>query len=146
MEALGSLHPFWGPLPAFLYSWLLVLFIRPAGLAASSLSVAKYTVTPLINVVGVELTIEERELLTKLVAILYLGIPAKGLDPKLNWTDAIKNFLLGLTISINIHSVTWTMKIFSTFTITKVVAIIILVGCGVYQLCNGRRALRNKTH
>lgn len=72
-DGLGSLHPFWGPLPAFLYSWLSVLLLSPAGTAAGCMSCATYTISPLLSSFDICLENEDKELLLKLTAILYLG-------------------------------------------------------------------------
>ena len=73
MDALGSLHPFLGPLPAFLYSWLLILLIKPASLAAACLSVAKYAVIPILDLLEIELCDDYLDLVMKFVGILFLG-------------------------------------------------------------------------
>ena len=73
LDGLGSLHPFWGPLPAFLYSWLSVLLLSPAGTAAGCMSCATYTLSPILASLDVCLEKEEKDLLLKLAAILYLG-------------------------------------------------------------------------
>jgi len=73
LDGLGSLHPFWGPLPAFLYSWLSVLLLSPAGTAAGCMSCATYTLSPILVSLDVCLEKEEKDLLLKLAAILYLG-------------------------------------------------------------------------
>ncbi len=74
LEAFGNLHPFWGPLPAFLFSWISILLIKPVGLAASSLSVAKYTVVPILDQLDVELCAEDLDSVMKLAALLYFGM------------------------------------------------------------------------
>lgn len=74
LEALGNLHPFWGPLPAFLFSWITILLIQPAGLAFLSLSVAKYTVVPILDELDVELCADDLDSVMKMVGLLYFGI------------------------------------------------------------------------
>ncbi|KAG8229855.1 hypothetical protein J437_LFUL009130 [Ladona fulva] len=44
MAAFADLHPFWGPLPAFMFDWLTVVLMKPSSLAALSLSSAEYIV------------------------------------------------------------------------------------------------------
>ena len=74
LESLGGLHPFWGPLPAFLFSWLFNLLIKPAGMAATCLAIAKYTVVPILDMLNMELCDEEElDSLMKIVALLTLG-------------------------------------------------------------------------
>ena len=72
MDGLGSLHPFWGPLPAFLYSWVSVLLMSPASIAVGCLSCADYTVYPLLTSIGS--CPVDVEMLVKLVALVYLGL------------------------------------------------------------------------
>jgi len=115
MYSLGSLHPFWGPLPAFLYSWLMVLFLRPISLAVGCLTVAKYIVHPLW--VALELCPDDgsQDVAMKLIAILCLY----------------------LIVAINSYSVEWSLQATRFFTGAKIIAILILIGCGIYQLYLG---------
>ena len=43
-----------------------------------------------------------------------------------------------MTIAINCYSVSWTMWITKVFTVAKLAAIAVLIGCGVYQLALGK--------
>lgn len=44
MEDFGSLHKFWGPLPGFIFSFIIVLLLRPVGIAVIVLTSAEYIV------------------------------------------------------------------------------------------------------
>lgn len=41
-------------------------------------------------------------------------------------------------MAINCISISWTVRISNALTVTKLGAIGILVGCGIYQLCKGQ--------
>lgn len=43
-EAFGKMHPFWGPLPAFIYSFVVVIFVRPVEVVVIILTSAEYIV------------------------------------------------------------------------------------------------------
>ncbi|KAH1002920.1 hypothetical protein HUJ04_008945 [Dendroctonus ponderosae] len=49
MDSFTPLHPFWGPLPAFLYSWLMVIIIRPAEVAVIVLTFSEYLCQPVMD-------------------------------------------------------------------------------------------------
>ncbi len=85
-------------------------------MAASCLSVAKYTVAPIMTALDAQLTDEDLDFLMKLVGLLYLGV----------------------TIAINCLSVSWTLWITKVFTVAKLAAIGVLIACGVYQLALGK--------
>lgn len=44
MEAFGAKHNFWGPLPSFLYSFIVVLITCPVSISIVLLSSAEYIV------------------------------------------------------------------------------------------------------
>ncbi|XP_046458061.1 b(0,+)-type amino acid transporter 1-like [Daphnia pulex] len=115
LDGLTPLHPFWGPLPAFLYSWISVLLLRPTTFAVGCLSCASYTVYPILASMGLCLETETEELLIKLTAVLYIG----------------------LISALNVYSVDWTIRVQNFFTVAKLAAIAVLVGCGIYQLSTG---------
>lgn len=45
--AYSPLHKFWGPLPSFLFTWVVVLILRPAETAIIILVFAEYVYQPL---------------------------------------------------------------------------------------------------
>lgn len=92
MDGLGCLHRFWGPLPAFLYSWVSVLLMNPASIAVGCLSCAGYTIHPILTAVGHCPT--DSELLVKLTALVYLGTTDLN---KFNFSNMLKwNLLITL--------------------------------------------------
>ena len=74
IDGLAHLHPFWGPLVPFLYSWIMILLLRPTVFAAGSLSIASYTVYPILTALDFQLESYFEDLLLKLVAVIFLSI------------------------------------------------------------------------
>ncbi len=74
VDGLGPLHRFWGPLPAFLYSWISVLLLKPTSVAIGCLSCASYTVGPILSSLGFCLGSENEDVVIKLTAVLYIGM------------------------------------------------------------------------
>lgn len=72
MESFSTLHPFWGRLPAFLYSFVMVVIIRPAEVAIIILTFSEYLCQPILDY----LCFHEPDLsakVKKLVALVALG-------------------------------------------------------------------------
>ena len=57
-----------------MYSWVMILLIRPAGMAASFLSLSRYTIRPILDALDLQMTEGDEEMVLKIVAILYLGM------------------------------------------------------------------------
>lgn len=131
VDGLGPLHRFWGPLPAFLYSWISVLLLRPTMVAIGCLSCGSYTVRPILPSLGFCLVSENEDIITKLTVVLYIGM--RKVKQFTYWFSAKISSCAGLSTSINFFSVDWTMRIQYLFTIGKLAAIVVLVGCGVYS-------------
>lgn len=68
LDSFGPLHKFWGNLPAFIYSWVMIFIIRPAEVAVIILTFAEYFCQPLLDYLCIK---DER--IIKAVAILALG-------------------------------------------------------------------------
>lgn len=136
MDGLAYIHPFWGPLTAFLYSWIMILLLRPTSFAAGCLSISSYTVYPILNALDLRLcSVESEEMVVKIVAIIYLGM---FLYQSLLYKCLMKfGKLTVIIMALNSTSVDWTIRIGNTFTVGKLLAIGILVGCGIYQLYLG---------
>nr|CAH0109206.1 unnamed protein product [Daphnia galeata] len=113
IDGLSPLHPFWGPLPAYLYSWISVLLLRPTTFAVGCSSCASYTIYPILASMGLCLGTETEDLLIKVTAHS------------------------GLITALNCYSVGWTIRFQNFFTVAKLVAIAVLIGCGIYQLSTG---------
>lgn len=54
MECFGSLHRFWGPLPGFMYCFVVVLLVRPVEVAVIVLASAEYIVELIKNFICLE--------------------------------------------------------------------------------------------
>jgi L-type amino acid transporter 9 len=73
MEAFGKKGKF-GPLPAFVCSWVYVMILRPAEIAIIILTFAEYSIQPFHSMFGLEnLTHSQNQLIIKIVALLALG-------------------------------------------------------------------------
>lgn len=107
IDSFGPLHKFWGHLPAFLFSWMMILVIRPAEVAIIVLTFSKYFSQPLMEL----LCIQNEQFFT-IVALLALCI---------------------ITF-INLMSVKLYVRVQNTFGFLKVFACLIVICGGVYEL------------
>lgn len=115
-EAFAKQHKFWGPLPAFLCSWVYVVILRPAEIAVIVLTCAEYSIQPLASVLGIDqLSTADQQLVIKLIALLGLGI----------------------ITYINLSSVKLYVHINNIFSVCKVIACLVVIGGGIYQLFLG---------
>lgn len=115
LDGFGPLHRFWGPLPAFLYSWINVLLLRPLTYAIGCLSVAAYTIVPLMTALQVcpnNFPQDDVIQLTALVCLFFIS-------------------------ALNCYSVDLAIHVQNVFTVAKLSAILLIIGCGVYQLSLG---------
>lgn len=72
MDSFGALHKFWGRLPAFLFSLIMILVVRPAEVAVIILTFSAYTCQPILDAFCVSDPVAG-DRLKKLVALLALG-------------------------------------------------------------------------
>lgn len=72
MESFGQLHKFWGRLPAFLYSFIMIGIVRPAEVAVIILTFSEYVSQPIIDAICLQ-NIEHIHALKKIVAVMALG-------------------------------------------------------------------------
>lgn len=75
LEGFGPLHPFFGPLIAFIYIWIGIFVVQPSSMAVMSLSFASYVLSPILDAVG--FCPENAYLfyvLTRLTAIAFLSM------------------------------------------------------------------------
>lgn len=72
MDSFGSLHKFWGRLPAFLYSFVMVVIIRPAEVAVIILTFSEYACQPILDALCVDCP-DSARLAKKAVAVLAIG-------------------------------------------------------------------------
>ncbi|KAF5296571.1 hypothetical protein FQA39_LY12489 [Lamprigera yunnana] len=114
MDSFGPLHTFWGKLPAFLCSWVYVIALRPAEVAVITLTFSAYTCQPLFEFLGI-CDVNHQTTTKKLIAVIVLGI----------------------ITYINVRSVKLFVKIQNIFSSFKVVACLIVILGGIYELCRG---------
>ncbi|XP_050538422.1 b(0,+)-type amino acid transporter 1-like isoform X3 [Daktulosphaira vitifoliae] len=69
--AFADMHKFWGPLVSFVYSWVAIMYVRPAEVAIIILTFAEYFIRPISLVMLIDPNNEV--LLNKIVSILALG-------------------------------------------------------------------------
>ncbi|RZF43656.1 hypothetical protein LSTR_LSTR009253 [Laodelphax striatellus] len=98
-----------GPLPAFLFSWVSTLVLKPSQLAIICLSFAKYVVEAFVT------ECEPPETVVKMVAILSIMV----------------------ILFINCYSVNLATGVQNAFTAAKLVAILIVICGGGYKLFQG---------
>lgn len=72
MESFGPLHKFWGRLPAFLYSFIMICIVRPAEVAVIILTFSEYTCQPILDFICVQ-NEEDRQGVKKIIALAALG-------------------------------------------------------------------------
>jgi L-type amino acid transporter 9 len=69
--AFSDMHKFWGPLPSFIYSWVCIMYIRPAEVAIIILTFAEYFVRPIG--IWAHMTPENEESTKKIVSVLAIS-------------------------------------------------------------------------
>lgn len=72
MESYGPLHKFWGPLPGFIYSFVIVVLVRPIEVAAIVMASAEYIVELVYSFICIE-DPDNIEIVKKLIAIIELS-------------------------------------------------------------------------
>ncbi|XP_054274952.1 b(0,+)-type amino acid transporter 1-like [Macrosteles quadrilineatus] len=113
--AFSPLHKFAGPLPSFLYVWVVVLILRPAEVAIIVLTFAEYVYDPIATSIDADLTHTDQELLKKLIGTLALG---------------------AITF-VNFKSVKLFVQMNNIFSSFKILVCIIVIGGGIYNLSLG---------
>ncbi|KAK9723419.1 Amino acid permease [Popillia japonica] len=132
MDSFGPLHHFWGNLPAFLASWIYVVVLRPAEVAVIVLTFAEYFCQPIFDALCMQdLVLGDH--VKKLVGILALGIITYINVISVKLYIKIQNIFVKLYIKIQ--------NIFSSF---KVIACLIVIFGGIYELAIGNTANLNK--
>ncbi|KAH7636579.1 Y+L amino acid transporter 2 [Dermatophagoides farinae] len=97
-----------GPLPSFLFLWVSILIIQPAGNAIAAMTFANY--------------------------ILQSIYPT--CSPPANAVRLIAAIVIVLLIFINCFNVKWSTRVQDSFTFAKIIALLIIIGCGVMQFFN----------
>lgn len=114
MDSFSPLHKFWGNLPAFTVSWVHVLVLRPAEVAVIVLTFAEYLCQPILDALCIDSKQTSHDI-KKLVGVVALGI----------------------ITYINVSSVKLYVKIQNIFGSFKVVACMIVIFGGIYQIGRG---------
>lgn len=115
-EAFGPMHKFWGPLPAFVFSFTALLLLQPCAAAIVTLTSAEYLVESVLCVVCIQ---ADTVWLKRLIAIAELCIISY----------------------INMTSVKLYLKIQNVCAVTKILSCLVVIGGGVYEM--GRGNLKN---
>lgn len=104
------IHEAFGPLPAFLYLWVALVIIMPTGNTVIALTFANYILQPLFSNCD-----SPPDIPIRLIAAVVICF--------LTW--------------VNCSNVKWATKVQDVFTASKVLALIIIIGAGVYHLATG---------
>lgn len=139
LEAFGPTHSFFGPIPAFLYSWLTIFLLKPSSLAVLSLSFAKYLTTPIFTATGFCEDPDLTYVITRLVAGLCIG---KFVTYFFQTYLLIDHVDLGVITFVNCYSVTLATRVQNVFTIGKLSAMLIIIAGGLYNLSKGKHFSR----
>ncbi|CAH1402731.1 unnamed protein product [Nezara viridula] len=99
----------YGPLPAFLFSWVSTLVLKPSQMAIICLSFAKYAVEAFVTECDPPVTV------VKLVAVMAILI----------------------ILFINCYSVNLATSVMNVFTAAKLIAVMVVVVGGMYKLVQG---------
>ncbi|KAF6205171.1 hypothetical protein GE061_019338 [Apolygus lucorum] len=99
-----------GPLPAFLFSWVSTLVLKPSQMAIICLSLAKYSVEAFYSI-----DCDPPPIVVKMVAVLAIMI----------------------ILAINCYSVDLSTNVMNTFTAAKLLAVAIVIGVGMYKIFEG---------
>ncbi|XP_067133337.1 b(0,+)-type amino acid transporter 1 isoform X3 [Centruroides vittatus] len=110
LTGFKDIKPLPGPLPAFLYSWMCVLLLKPSSLAVLSLSFAEYSVQALYSPGCFGSVISK-----KLIGIICVCI---------------------ITF-VNCYSVNLATRVQNLFTAAKLLAIAIIIGGGLVKIAQG---------
>ncbi|VVC39530.1 Amino acid/polyamine transporter I [Cinara cedri] len=111
--AFSDLHRFWGPLPSFVYSWVRIMYLRPAEVAITCLTCAEYSVRP-------------------------FGQWLSGdLDTEFALKRAVSIAALCVVTLVNYSSVKCFVNVQNVFTTCKVLVCTLIIIGGLRQLCLG---------
>ncbi|KAG5887524.1 hypothetical protein JTB14_022136 [Gonioctena quinquepunctata] len=114
VDSFNPLHKFWGPLPAFIYSWIMIVAIRPAEIAILLLTFSQYFCQPILDAFCMNDPIDNNKIITT-IALAALGI----------------------TTYINVSSVKLYVRIQNIFGSFKVISCLIVICGGLYEIARG---------
>lgn len=135
MNAFGPLHKFWGHLPSFIYSFVMIIIIKPAEVAVIILTFSEYLCQPILDLMCIESESQESQKIVKIVALLALGM--KNIVKALMLVRALKNTFLGIITYINVSSVKLYVKVQNIFGGFKVFACLVVIFGGIYEIFKG---------
>lgn len=72
MESFGKMHPFWGPLPAFIYSFVVIILVRPVEVVVVVLTSAEYIVEMIKDFICIENS-DDIQMAKKFIAFVELS-------------------------------------------------------------------------
>ncbi|XP_058129974.1 Y+L amino acid transporter 2 [Anopheles ziemanni] len=102
-----------GPLPAFLYLWVALLILVPAGNAITAITFAQYLLQPLWPTC----------------------------EPPYESVRLLAAIITCLLTAINCRNVKWVTRVTETFTGMKVLALLVITGAGAWHLMSGNTEL-----
>ncbi|CAH1982054.1 unnamed protein product [Acanthoscelides obtectus] len=114
VDSFGPLHKFWGHLPAFVYSWIMILVIRPAEVAILVLTFSQYLCQPILDMLCMEDPVHADRMI-KSLALAALGI----------------------ITYINATSVKMYVNLQNVFGFFKILACLVVIVGGLYEIILG---------
>nr|CAH7757669.1 unnamed protein product [Callosobruchus chinensis] len=114
VDSFGPVHKFWGHLPAFVYSWIMILVIRPAEVAILVLTFSQYLCQPILDTLCMK-DAADTDKMIKSLAIAALGV----------------------ITYINVSSVKMYVKVQNIFGLFKILACLVVIMGGLYEIGYG---------
>ncbi|XP_066253024.1 b(0,+)-type amino acid transporter 1-like isoform X1 [Euwallacea similis] len=121
MDSFGPLHQFWGPLPAFLYSWTMIILIRPAEVAVIVMTFSEYLCQPIFDLICLN-DGETGDKVKKIISLVALGV----------------------ITYVNVRSVKLYVKVQNIFGSFKILACLVVIIGGAYELFLGNHTKLTK--
>lgn len=100
----------YGPCLSFLYLWVTVLIILPCSNAVAALTFATYVIQPFYD----------------------------GCDPPAQPVRLLALSIILILVWVNCYSVDWSIKLQNSFTLTKVLALALIISFGFYYISAGK--------
>lgn len=133
MEGYGDKHSFWGPLPSFLYSFIVVLITCPVSISIVLLASAEYIIELVKFFICFE-NADDLELAKRAIALVLISeLLYKNVSKRTN-----VQLFLGIITFINSTSVKLYVKVQGVFTFCKILTCLLIIGGGIYELCIGK--------
>lgn len=118
-----------GAAPAFLFSWVSTLVLKPSQMAIICLSFAQYAVEAFVT------ECEPPAMVVKMVGLLAIGTKRLKSFCKLifTWCSSLAVSIL----CVNCYSVNLGTAVQNIFTTAKMIAVVIIICCGAYKMYQG---------